>query len=267
MKLFSQFRNDPRLLQAPLLWTYAFAAREWFNHERPHYVLLVTFIATYATELLVGWFRYKKITKPLPALIICPSITTLCYSPEYSFYVCAGILASLSKGFLLEKGRHVFNPSNFGICALILLFPNWFTGITDTFSGLKLVSGCFLISGLFNAWNSKTLSISVSYLVAMYLCFAARGFFFDWNIDPSTFVAFCINPVILIYAFHMINDPATAPKNLTPRIIYGTILGCSVVTLGYYGITNSHFISLFVLSGLLVPFKDYLNKKTVPNPI
>tara|TARA_B100001971_G_scaffold215190_1_gene259606 strand:+ start:36758 stop:37612 length:855 start_codon:yes stop_codon:yes gene_type:complete len=265
MKLITNFflfyKNDPRRLQFMMLWSYSIIALEIFNHERPHTVTIITFLSTLVTDKFLGHFFHKKKNSFLPAAIISPSICTLCYSIAFWPYILAGVLSAVSKSLLLYKGRHIFNPSNFGITVTILLFPNWITGISNVFSGMKFVGVYFLISGLINAINSRTLHISIMYLIGMSLSFWLRGVFIDRMLAPSVFIELTLNPILLIFCFHMINDPATTPRSKKLGMLYGFFLGVLYVIFSINGSTHGHFYSLFIIT-MFIPFlRDYEEKQ------
>lgn len=258
---FLFFKNDPRRLQFMMLWSYSIIALEIFNHERPHTVTIITFLSTLVTDKFLGHFFHKKKNSFLPAAIISPSICTLCYSIAFWPYILAGVLSAASKSLLLYKGRHIFNPSNFGITVTILLFPNWITGISNVFSGMKFVGVYFLISGLINAINSRTLHISIMYLIGMSLSFWLRGVFIDRMLAPSVFIELTLNPILLIFCFHMINDPATTPRSKKLGMLYGFFLGVLYVIFSINGSTHGHFYSLFIIT-MFIPFlRDYEEKQ------
>lgn len=258
---FNFFKVDPRRLQFIMLWSYSIIALEVFNHERPHIVTFLTFSSTLIVDKILSHFFHGKKNSFLPAAIISPSICTLCYSISFWPYVLAGVLSAASKSLLLYKGRHIFNPSNFGITITILLFPNWITGISNVFSGMKFVGIYFLISGLINAINSKTLHISIMYLIGMSSSFWLRGVLIDQSLSPSVFVELTLNPILLIFCFHMINDPATTPRNKKIAMIYGYFLGVLYVIFSINGSTHGHFFSLFIVT-MFIPFlRDYEEKQ------
>ena len=265
-KFFNFFKVDPRRLQFIMLWSYSIIALEVFNHERPHIVTIFTFSSTLIADKLLGHFFHGKNNSFLPAAIISPSICTLCYSISFWPYILAGVLSAASKSLLLYKGRHIFNPSNFGITVTILLFPNWITGISNVFSGMKFVGFYFLISGLINAINSKTLHISIMYLIGMSSSFWLRGVFIDRMLSPSVFMELTLNPILLIFCFHMINDPATTPRNKKHAMLYGYLLGVLYVIFSINGSTHGHFFSLFIVT-MFIPFlRDYEEKKNNQPP-
>lgn len=265
--LYNYFNLDPRRLQFIFLWSYSVIALEVFNHERSHWVTISTFLATLTTDKVLSHFFHKHKNSWLPSAIISPSICTLCYSPIVLPYIFAGVISALSKTFFTYKGRHVFNPSNFGISVTLLLFPNWLTGIINVFSGIKYIGIYFFISGFINAINSKSLHISLSYLVGLFLGLLFKGIFIDSHLNYYVLTQLTFNPILLIFAFHMINDPATTPKSKKWGTLYGFFLGVAWVVMSYFGSTHAHFFSLFIFT-LFVPFiRDYEERVQIPDKV
>jgi Na+-transporting NADH:ubiquinone oxidoreductase subunit NqrB len=255
-KFFKLFRSDPRLLQLVILVGYSIVVKEVFNHERPHYVLLITFLVALLTELCFSHFKFHKLNSILPAATISQSICFLTYTPEYMFYYLAAFLAIFSKGVIHYKGRHVFNPSNFGITVTILLFPNWISGLFNAFSGIYFIGAYFLVTGGLNCWNSKTYDICLTFLGTYVVASLVRGLFFDNSLYFWNYVYLILNPSFLIYCFHMINDPATTPRNKKNRLYYGASLGLMYVVASYLGVTHASFFILFLISSIMPFIRD-----------
>ena len=55
-------------------------------------------------------------------------------SPEYWPYALCGAIAITSKYAIRVRGRHIWNPSNFAICAMLLLAPE-FVAALKAFNG------------------------------------------------------------------------------------------------------------------------------------
>ena len=76
-----------------------------------------------AIELMVGrlfWGRWPHLAS---AYVSGISVGILVRSPLYWPFALCSLLSITSKYALTYRGRHIFNPSNFGICALLFLAP------------------------------------------------------------------------------------------------------------------------------------------------
>src|SRR6185369_2460221 len=75
-------------------------------------------IAAIAAELVLGRIFFGKWLNLASAYISGISVGILVRSPALWPFALASVLSIMSKYVLRVKGRHLWNPSNFGICAL-----------------------------------------------------------------------------------------------------------------------------------------------------
>ena len=131
-----------------------------FLQWKAEWLAYVLFIGT---GLLLQWFAdsitTKKIIHPLhwsnsgwkSALISCLSLCLLLKTNHWYICIIAAALTVISKYILRYKGKHIFNPSAFGIVATVLLTKDawlspaqWGSGVVIFFAvcclGLIVVS-------------------------------------------------------------------------------------------------------------------------------
>ena len=125
----------------------------------------------------------------------------------WPFVACAA-LSVLSKHVLAWRGRHLWNPTNLGVCALLLLAPAQVSMLSHqwgndlAFVGLLWAVGCWI------TWRARVLHITLAWLAA-YVAFAAlRGATlphgsFMAELSPVT------GPMYTMFMFFMVTDPKT----------------------------------------------------------
>ncbi len=74
-----------------------------------------------AAELILGRIFLHKWPNLASAYITGISVGILLRSPAFWPYALCSLLAITSKYVLRVKGRHIWNPSNFGICVMLFL--------------------------------------------------------------------------------------------------------------------------------------------------
>src|SRR3954465_12654118 len=79
----------------------------------------VAILVTILTELLLGRFIHGKWPHLASAYISGISAGILIKSPELWPYVLCGMISIVSKYALRVEGRHLWNPTNFGVSALL----------------------------------------------------------------------------------------------------------------------------------------------------
>src|ERR1035438_7726358 len=78
-----------------------------------------------AFELALTGLVYRKLPVLASAYISGISVGILLRSPEYWPYALCSAIAITSKYVIRWHGRHLWNPSNFSICAMLLLAPEY----------------------------------------------------------------------------------------------------------------------------------------------
>jgi len=175
----------------------------------------------------------------LPAHITALAVSMLLFSNDRMAPIAFGTAAAIgSKWMLRAPGRggwkHFFNPSNFGIVLVLLLFPS--VGIappyqfTENFVGAWhwLVPGIILLTGSFiNARFSGRVPLIAAWLTA----FAAQGALrvvFAGAAPLAPFVPMT-GAAFLLFTMYMITDPSTTPFGRREQIAFG------IATAGVYG--------------------------------
>lgn len=207
--------RDPRYMQASIHFLYALVARVVFNFESSISNLFITLAYCLLLDTVISRLCYKQPNHILTSAIVAFGCSIMLYSPSIWIYIGAVSCAILAKAFIRFQGRHIFNPSNFGVVCMLALFPNWAVTSGNLFSNYWGPSLMFLALGTLNAWWSKQLRLAYTWLFAFCVFNYLRGIMFD---APFPLALLILNPLTLIFTFHMITDPATTPR--TPWLRY-----------------------------------------------
>ena len=82
---------------------------------------LLAIVTAITFELVLGRIFLHKWPHPASAYITGISVGILLRSPAFWPYALCSALSITSKYALRVQGRHIWNPSNFGICAMLIL--------------------------------------------------------------------------------------------------------------------------------------------------
>ena len=93
---------------------------------------LLAIATSIVAELILGRVFFHQWPHLASAYITGISVGILLRSPAFWPYVLCSLLAITSKYVLRVKGRHIWNPSNFGICAMLFLASDASSYITGT---------------------------------------------------------------------------------------------------------------------------------------
>jgi Na+-transporting NADH:ubiquinone oxidoreductase subunit NqrB len=244
--------SDPRYIQLSVLLAYAVSAREFFNMDRPHLVTLGCCCLAALLDVLIGVVKFKTFRFPISALIIGLATSLLIDSRYWSVYFIAASLGIFSKAFITVGGRHIFNPANFGVVCVLAVLPQFVTGIPSLFGAFILPSLVFLALGVLTVWRANQRTVSFSWLFGFILFSVIRG-----NVTGSGFllsVLPILSPSLLLFSFHMISDPATAPDSTRGRVLFGFLIAAMDGLFRLWQLPFGNFYALFAVAALLPLF-------------
>jgi Na+-translocating ferredoxin:NAD+ oxidoreductase RnfD subunit len=174
-------------------------------------------VAALITELILGRIFFGKWLNLASAYITGISVGILVRSPAYWPYALCSVISIMSKYVLRVKGRHIWNPSNFGIAVLLFL-------AAETMSVLSIQWGNNYWSllviwtlGSIIIWRARRFHISAIYVVS----FFAFAFLRSWITgDPwQAEVAPITGPMYQLFIFFMITDPKTTVRSRTGQCV------------------------------------------------
>ncbi len=178
-------------------------------------------------EIVLSLFLLGRFPMVQSAYITGVSLTIL-LRPQgglwWPFLVGAGLSIG-SKYVLRYRGRHLWNPSNFGIALLLLLAPNQVAILSHEFGNALATNAVIWGVGLLVASRAKVLHISATYVIAFLALAALRcvvvGTPLLAEIAPLT------GPLYQLMVFFMLTDPRTTVGTRRGRML--TVAGIAVL--------------------------------------
>ena len=193
---------------APMFITCILAAAQWsFGVLESYAQTALAILTALCIELVLGRLFWGKWPHLASAYVSGISVGILLRSPAIWPYALCSMLSITSKYVLRLKGRHIWNPSNFGICVMLLL-------ASDTVASLSIQWGNYLppmlivwILGSLIILQAKRFHICATYVMAFVLFAYVRswitGHSFLAEVAPIT------GPMYQLFIFFMITDPKT----------------------------------------------------------
>ena len=246
-------RRDPRLYQIAVLSSlllYGFLALGF--EFRPKFVVTVV-----ATALLTQWLcgRWVGLPRfdPRSPLISSLSLALLLRTHELEIAAFAAFVAIASKFVVRFRGKHVFNPTNFGIgVALLTCDAAWVSpGQWGTAALLA-----FFLAG---AGGVVTLRADRGDVTWAFLASYA-GLLFGrtlWLGDPWVIPLHQLSSgALLVFAFFMISDPKTTPDHRAGRVLYAAVVALVAATIRFGLHRPNDLLWALLLCAPLVPWID-----------
>jgi Na+-translocating ferredoxin:NAD+ oxidoreductase RnfD subunit len=205
-KLSFSNRYLPPLFITTILVVGHFAYGILESYERT----ALAIVAALVTELVLGRIFFGKWLNLASAYISGISVGILIRSPAFWPYALCSVISIMSKYVLRVKGRHLWNPSNFGICVLLFLAPETVAALTIQWGNFIWPLLVIWILGSVIIWRAKRIHISVTYV----LSFLAFAFLRSWITGDPWRSEISPGPMYQLFVFFMITDPKTTVKSV-----------------------------------------------------
>lgn len=207
MKLRLDNRYVPPLFITCILLVGHFAYGILESWERT----ALAIVAALVTELVLGRIFFGKWLNLSSAYITGISVGILLRSPAFWPYALCSVLSIMSKYVLRVKDRHLWNPSNFGIVALLLLAPDAVTALSVQWGNFLWPLLVIWILGSVIIWRAKRFHISFTYVVSFIFFAFVRSWItgHPWRAE----VAPITGPMYQLFVFFMITDPKTTVRS------------------------------------------------------
>ena len=236
--------RDPRVLQIAFLGALLGAGALFRDFSlRPAQIAL-----TFATALSIQRLLDRLTRKPAPSLLSATitslSLTLLLRADSLWAMPAAAVFAIASKFVLRVRGKHLFNPANFGIGAALLVLPGTWISPGQWGNDVAL-AGWLVVLGATVAGRARRADISWLFLVFYLGALAARVVWLGqrwavWTHQLSS-------GALLLFAFFMISDPMTTPSHPRARAAHAALVAAIAYGWGF-GLfrTNALLWALFV---------------------
>lgn len=222
-------RKDPRIPFASLLAIYAILGFTLLGFNRQWWQMALIVGSGCALEVIFSWVFTKRKIVPLSAFISCTSLGILLNYSHHSWVLFFPVFLTIGSKYLLTfQGRHVFNPSMFGVAVSLLLSHELITAAPAyQWAGASLTMSIFIAAGALTLFMSR---VGKTPLVLSFLFFyavqtAIRAFIMRHHLPWQTlFLGTLESPPFFLFTFYMITDPATSPKTTRGQIILALAL-------------------------------------------
>ena len=229
-------RIDPRIPFASILALYAILGCTVLRFNRTPLQMLVTVASACALDVFFCRVIHKRWLVPLSAFITGTSLALLLNYSHNSFLLFLPVwLAIGSKYMLTFQGRHVFNPSMFGVAVSLIIggdligtAPAYQWGGTWAMSAFLVAAALFLF--VFKVGRTP---LVVSFLFFYTLQILLRAYLMRWYLPPESLILGTLTSApFFLFVFYMITDPKTSPSGTRAQI--GLAFALTVVDLFFH---------------------------------
>ena len=204
------------------------------------------------SEIALSFLVYRKFPHLASAYVSGISCGILIRSPLVWPFALVAVLSILSKYVLRLHGRHLWNPSNFGISAMLFLAPVAVASLTQQFSNSVWPMLTIWVLGSVILWRLKRLHICVAY-VSAFVLFAALRAALPGHHEQGLWPAFVgevapvTGPVYQLFIFFMITDPKSTVQGVGPQMAVAASVAAVECVLRLTGNVHAPYYALFLV--------------------
>jgi enediyne biosynthesis protein E5 len=250
---------DNRYLAPALITCILLAGHLSFGILESYEKTLLAIGVSILAELALGRIFYRKWPNLASAYITGISVGILIRSPAFWPYALCSAISITSKYVLRVKGRHLWNPSNFGISAMLFLAG-------DTVASLSIQWGNYLwpmlviwVLGSIIIWRLRRFHITATYVVS----FIAFAFLRSWMTGGpwQSEIAPITGPMYQLFIFFMITDPKTTVRSKTGQCVVAFAVALLETVLRLYQSVYAPYYALFIVGPIALLIEMWLDSR------
>lgn len=236
---------DPRYLSSGLITLILVFGQLYVGFLHDLSQLFTAIAVALAAELALGRLLTGRWLNPASAYITGISCGILLRSLSLWPYAIASLLSILSKYVLRFRGRHLWNPSNLGICVVLFAAPGTVAALSEQWGNDLWAMAVIWVLGSVILWRAKrfhvTFTYAASFVALAYVRSLMTGAPFLSEVAPIT------GPMYQLMAFFMVTDPATSVSSRNGRIGVAFLVALAEMVLRLYEIVNAPLYALFLV--------------------
>ncbi len=217
-------------------------------------------IATSVTaELVLGRIFFGKWPNLASAYITGISVGILVRSPAYWPFALCALISITSKYVLRVKDRHIWNPSNFGISALLFLAGDYIASLSIQWGNFLAPMLVIWALGAAIMLRVRRFNITGTYVIS----FVVFAFLRAWITGAPWLseIAPITGPEYQLFIFFMITDPRTTVRSRKGQCIFAFSVALVETILRLNQVIYAPFYALFVVGPTALLIEMWLQSR------
>jgi enediyne biosynthesis protein E5 len=216
--------------------------------------------ASILTELALGRLMTGQWPNLASAYISGISVGILIRSPEFWPYALCSAISITSKYVIRWRGRHLWNPSNFAICVMLLLAPEVVSTLSVQWGNTIWPMLIVWTLGALITWRVNRLHITATYVASFLLFALLRGFItghgFQAEVAPIT------GPMYQLFIFFMITDPKTTVSRKWAQILVAFLVAAMEMVLRLSENIHAPYYALTIVGPLAMAIEIWWTRRS-----
>ena len=187
------------------------------------------------------------------------SVGILVRSPGFWPYALCSAIAITSKYVIRWRGRHLWNPSNFAISAMLLLVARIHGHTQHPMGKHHLADVIVWVLGAFIVYRVKRFHITATYVgsfvILSYIRTLFTGHSFLAEVAPIT------GPMYQLFIFFMITDPRTTVKPRWAQCLVAALVAVAEMVLRLAENVHAPYYALSIVGPAAIAIEIYIAEK------
>lgn len=251
------FKYNRRYTPPLLITGILFAAHISFGILESYPQLLMAIGASFIAEailhkVIVGGWRDMS-----SAYISGISVGILIRSPMLWPFALCSIISIASKYVLRYKGQHIWNPSNFGVVAMLVLVPQSVSVLSIQWGNNMWAMLIIWIVGSISIYRLRRFHICLTYVLSFLFFSVIRSWITG---DPFLAEASPITgPMYQLFVFFMITDPKTTVNSKWGQYAVAFAIAFVEMLFRLNEAIYAPFYALFIVGPITIAFELWYN--------
>jgi enediyne biosynthesis protein E5 len=196
-------------------------------------------------EIVIGRLFWGKIPNLASAYVSGNSVAILVRSPYIWPYALCSAITITSKYVLRVKGRHIWNPSNFGIAAMLFLAPQTVASLSIQFGNSVWPMLVIWALGFIILARLKRLHICATYVLSFLAFGVLRSMITGHTIAAE--IAPITGPMYQLFTFFMITDPKTTVSSRKGQMVVAFMVALVEAVFRLFQSVHAPYFALFIV--------------------
>lgn len=253
-------RFDQRFLAPLLITCILIAGQITFGFLESWSRTFLAIATAILVELVTVRALYGKWPHLASAYVSGISVGILVRSPAFWPYALCSAISITSKYVLRIDGRHIWNPTNFGVVAMLLLASDAVAGLSVQWGNNLLPMIVVWVLGTIILRSVGRLHISLTYVAAFFVFALVRslatGHPFLSEAAPIT------GPMYQLFVFFMITDPKTTVRPKWAQALVVVIIAALEAVFRLMQFVYAPFYALFIVGPIANLIEIALNRRS-----
>jgi enediyne biosynthesis protein E5 len=259
------FGIDSRLVAPVFITLILLVGQLTYGILESYAMTALAIVTAIALELVLGRLLAGRWPHMASAYISGISVGILTRSPyAWPFALCSAISIT-SKYVLRVRDRHIWNPSNFGISAMLLLAPWAYSTLSVQWGNNLWPMLVIWALGAVITYQVRRIHITAAYVVSFFFFAYVRGLLTGHSFLAEA--APITGPMYQLFIFFMITDPKTTVRSSKwAQAFVGFCVALAEMVLRLAENVHAPYYALFIVGPVANLVEIYLSSRRATRP-